>query len=137
VLVVTLGIFMFSLLGLPPLAGFTAKFQIFQVLFEAADHYNKAGQPWLAWTLYGVVIGAGFNTVLSLFYYAKVLKVMALEAQPRGGRRPARPPDAVARHPRPVPLGVGRRPARHLCFLGSPRARQLRQGVNSFLTPRP
>jgi NADH-quinone oxidoreductase subunit N len=66
VLVVTLGIFMFSLLGIPPLAGFTAKFQIFQVLFEAAAHYEKAGQPFLAWTL-------------SLFYYAKVLKVMALE----------------------------------------------------------
>jgi NADH:ubiquinone oxidoreductase subunit 2 (subunit N) len=79
VLVVTLGIFMFSLLGIPPLAGFTAKFQIFQVLFEAAAHYEKAGQPFLAWTLYGVVIGAGLNTVLSLFYYAKVLKVMALE----------------------------------------------------------
>src|SRR5207302_133651 len=30
-------------------------------------------------TLYGVVIAAGLNSVLSLFYYAKVLKVMALE----------------------------------------------------------
>src|SRR5205085_11713298 len=33
VLVVTLGVFLFSLLGIPPLAGFTAKFQIFSVLF--------------------------------------------------------------------------------------------------------
>jgi NADH-quinone oxidoreductase subunit N len=79
VLVVTLGVFLFSLLGIPPLAGFTAKFQIFSVLFEAADRYTQAGQPGLAWTLYGVLLAAGLNTVLSLFYYAKVLKVMALE----------------------------------------------------------
>lgn len=79
VLVVTLAVFLFSLLGLPPLAGFTAKFQIFSVLFEAAEHYTRDGQPALAWTLYGVVLAAGLNTVLSLFYYAKVLKVMALE----------------------------------------------------------
>jgi NADH-quinone oxidoreductase subunit N len=79
VLVVTLGVFLFSLLGIPPLAGFTAKFQIFSVLFEAADRYTQAGQPSLALTLYIVLLAAGLNTVLSLFYYAKVLKVMALE----------------------------------------------------------
>ncbi len=79
VLVVTLGVFLFSLLGIPPLAGFTAKFQIFSVLFDAADHYAQAGYPGLAWTLYAVLLAAGLNTVISLFYYAKVLKVMALE----------------------------------------------------------
>jgi NADH-quinone oxidoreductase subunit N len=79
VLVVTLGVFLFSLLGIPPLAGFTAKFQIFAVLFDAADRYTAAGQPMLAYTLYGVLLAAGLNTVISLFYYAKVLKVMALE----------------------------------------------------------
>jgi NADH-quinone oxidoreductase subunit N len=79
VLVVTLGVFLFSLLGIPPLAGFAAKFQIFSVLFEAADQYMTAGKPMLAYTLYGVVLAAGLNTVLSLFYYVKVLKVMALE----------------------------------------------------------
>ena len=78
-LVVTLGMFLFSLLGIPPLAGFTAKFQIFSVLFVAADRYMEGGQPAQAYTLYGVVLAAGLNTVLSLFYYAKVLKVMALE----------------------------------------------------------
>ena len=79
ILVVTLGVFLFSLLGIPPLAGFTAKFQIFSVLFVAADRYMQGEQPMLAYTLYAVVVAAGLNTVLSLFYYAKVLKVMALE----------------------------------------------------------
>jgi NADH-quinone oxidoreductase subunit N len=79
VLVVTLGVFLFSLLGIPPLAGFTAKFQIFSVLFVGAERYERAGQAWLAYTLYGVVLAAGLNTVISLFYYAKVLKIMALE----------------------------------------------------------
>jgi NADH-quinone oxidoreductase subunit N len=79
VVVVTLGVFLFSLLGIPPLAGFTAKFQIFSVLFEAAERYTHTEQPFLAYTLYGVVLAAGLNTVLSLFYYAKVLKVMALD----------------------------------------------------------
>jgi NADH-quinone oxidoreductase subunit N len=79
VLVVTLGVFLFSLLGIPPLAGFFAKWQIFVVLFHGADRYTQLGQPALAYTLYALVLVAGLNTVLSLFYYAKVLKVMALE----------------------------------------------------------
>src|SRR5207237_1502856 len=79
VLVVTMGVFIFSLLGIPPFAGFTAKFQIFSVLFEAADKYEQAGLPHVAWSLYAVVVFAGLNSVLSLFYYVKVLKVMALE----------------------------------------------------------
>jgi NADH-quinone oxidoreductase subunit N len=78
-LVVTLGVFLFSLLGIPPLAGFAAKFEIFSALFAAARQYSDAGQPGLAWTLYAVVMAAGLNTVISLVYYAKVLKVMALE----------------------------------------------------------
>ncbi|HYT91067.1 MAG TPA: NADH-quinone oxidoreductase subunit N, partial [Gemmataceae bacterium] len=37
VLVVTLAIFLLSLLGMPPLAGFTAKFQIFSELYKAGQ----------------------------------------------------------------------------------------------------
>lgn len=78
-LVVTLGIFLLSLLGIPPLGGFAAKFQIFQELFRAAQLYTSMGQDGSAYTLYALVVIGGLNTVLSLFYYVKVLKVMVLD----------------------------------------------------------
>jgi NADH-quinone oxidoreductase subunit N len=78
-LVVTLGVFLLSLLGMPPLAGFAAKFQIFSVLFDAAGHYANMSQPGLSYTMYALLVVGGVNTVLSLVYYVKVLKVMCLE----------------------------------------------------------
>ncbi len=78
-LVVMLGVFLLSLLGLPPLAGFSAKFQIFAVVFDAARMFAEHGKPKLAWTMYAVLVAGGMNTVLALFYYVKVLKVMVLE----------------------------------------------------------
>lgn len=79
VLVIMLGVFLLSLLGLPPLAGFAAKFQIFSVLFDAAQVYQRDGRPFLSYNMYALVVAGGLNTVLSLFYYVKVLKVMVLE----------------------------------------------------------
>jgi len=78
-LVVTLGFFLLSLMGLPPLIGFQAKFQIFSVLFEGAKEFERIGQPGLSNTLYALLVIGGLNTVVSLFYYVKVLKVMVLE----------------------------------------------------------
>ncbi|MCI0737482.1 MAG: NADH-quinone oxidoreductase subunit N [Gemmataceae bacterium] len=78
-LVVTLGIFLLSLLGMPPLGGFAAKFQIFAELYNSAQQYAVLGQVGLTATLYALLVIGGLNTVLSLFYYVKVLKVMALE----------------------------------------------------------
>jgi NADH-quinone oxidoreductase subunit N len=78
-LVVTLGVFLLSLLGIPPLAGFAAKFQIFRVLFDGAQKFNDAGQTGLGYTMYALVVIGGINTVISLVYYIKVMKVMALE----------------------------------------------------------
>lgn len=57
-----------SLLGLPPLAGFVAKFAIFKALVAA--------QLWFL-----LVVG-GLNTVVSLFYYVRVIKVMTLDPEP-------------------------------------------------------
>jgi NADH-quinone oxidoreductase subunit N len=79
VLVIMLGVFLMSLLGMPPLGGFTAKFQIFTVVFDAAQEYAKLGRDHLSWTMYAVLLAGGINTVISLFYYVNVLRVMILE----------------------------------------------------------
>jgi NADH-quinone oxidoreductase subunit N len=77
-LVVSLAFFLFSLVGVPPLVGFAAKFQIFRVLFNAGNQY-LAYYPMLAYTMYALLVIGGINTVISLVYYLNVLKVMILE----------------------------------------------------------
>ena len=79
VLVITLGVFLLSLLGLPPLGGFAAKFNIFLALYEGAQQFNQAGLSGPAAWLYALIVIGGLNTVLSLFYYVKVLKVMVID----------------------------------------------------------
>jgi NADH-quinone oxidoreductase subunit N len=54
-----------SLTGIPPTAGFTAKVLIFTGLWES---YESSGKSFLLWVL---VIGL-LNTVISLFYYARI-----------------------------------------------------------------
>jgi len=77
-LVIAFACFLLSLLGMPPLAGFTAKFQIFSVLYDAATRSTRDRWP-LKWTMFAYWSAGGINTVISLFYYVKVLKVMVLE----------------------------------------------------------
>ena len=72
-LTVCMAIILFSLVGLPPLAGFSAKFAVFAALYDAR--------------LLALLAVAALNTVLSLFYYLRVVKVMILEAEPE--QRPA------------------------------------------------
>ena len=59
-------IFLVSLAGLPPTAGFIGKLYIFTALFEKGDLWL-----WLA------VVGV-LNSVVSLFYYAKIFRNMYL-----------------------------------------------------------
>ena len=66
VLAVAMTAFMFSLVGLPPLAGFVAKVNVLWVLIQD-------GGWW--WALVAVI---GANTIISLYYYARVVKVMYL-----------------------------------------------------------
>ena len=99
VLVVTLAIFLLSLLGIPPLAGFAAKFQIFRVLYEGGQKYAELNQPGLSFTLYALLVIGALNTVLSVFYYVKVIKVMILETTlEEVEKRPSQP--------LPVPTGA-------------------------------
>jgi NADH-quinone oxidoreductase subunit N len=79
VLVVTLAIFLLSLLGLPPLMGFMAKFQIFAELFDSAQNFGARGENGLSQTMYALLVIGGLNTVVSAMYYIKVLRVMILD----------------------------------------------------------
>ncbi len=75
-IVICFSILLFSLVGLPPLAGFTGKFVIFTSLVTAFQK-NTYGPLMLA-----LLAVAGLNTVFSLFYYLRVVKVMALDPEP-------------------------------------------------------
>jgi NADH-quinone oxidoreductase subunit N len=94
-MVVTLAVFLLSLLGIPPLAGFAAKFQIFRVLFDAGRDYTASGEPALGNIMYALLVIGGVNTVISAVYYVKVLKVMILETDldEVEGRRPVPLPE--------------------------------------------
>ena len=66
---VVMTLFMLSLTGLPPTAGFIGKFYIFSALISGGSQYY-----WLA------IVG-GINSVISLYYYFHVVKVMFLEGE--------------------------------------------------------
>jgi NADH-quinone oxidoreductase subunit N len=66
ILAACMTLFLFSFVGLPPLAGFFAKFNILVAL-------GQAGGWW--WVLVGVIL---INTVLSLYYYMRVVRAMYL-----------------------------------------------------------
>jgi NADH-quinone oxidoreductase subunit N len=89
-MVVLLSIFLLSLLGIPPLVGFAAKFQIFSMLWKTSQHYYASGEAGLGATLFGLLIVGGLNTVFSAVYYLKVMKVMILEvrAEDMEGKEP-------------------------------------------------
>ncbi len=82
VLAVTMTIFLLALLGLPPLAGFAGKFQVFASVYEAGKAATTAGHASLG-TLFYVLLGVGaLNTVVSAYYYLKVVRLMLLEDAP-------------------------------------------------------
>jgi len=65
-------LFMFSLAGVPPLGGFTAKFFLF-----GSALYPVGGTLVTTWVW--LVFVAVINSAISLFYYARVVKVMYVE----------------------------------------------------------
>ncbi|MFM8284807.1 MAG: NADH-quinone oxidoreductase subunit N [Planctomycetaceae bacterium] len=74
--VVAMGLVLVSLIGLPPLAGFTAKFLVFAAVSQAIT--LGAEKPLMVVLL---AIG-GLNTVFSLVYYLRVLAVMIFSPPP-------------------------------------------------------
>lgn len=78
-LAVLLALCVLSLAGVPPLAGFFAKFYVFMVGWQA-------GARWL-------VVVAVVTTVISLFYYLRLLKAMFIE--PPLNPNPLQAPPAI------------------------------------------
>jgi NADH-quinone oxidoreductase subunit N len=66
-----MALFLFSLTGLPPFAGFFGKFYLFYALLA------RGGSLMVSVAVIGIL-----NSALSLYYYARVLKVMYFEAPP-------------------------------------------------------
>ena len=64
-LAISMAIFLFSLAGLPPLAGFAGKW----ILFTAALQKH----------LYWLVVVAALNSAVSLYYYVRIVKAMFFE----------------------------------------------------------
>ncbi|MGC8492377.1 MAG: NADH-quinone oxidoreductase subunit N [Syntrophobacteraceae bacterium] len=63
-----MSIFLFSLAGLPPTGGFMGKFYLFTQAL-------RSGYVWL-------VVAAGVNSVVSIYYYLRVVVVMYFQPQP-------------------------------------------------------
>ena len=64
-LTIAMGIFLLSLMGMPPFAGFLAKLYVFAAVI-------RAGLGWFA------VVGV-LNSAIAAFYYMKIIRVMFLE----------------------------------------------------------
>ena len=69
-LAICFSLILVSLIGIPPLSGFAAKLVAFYALVPA--------------DLYWLLFVGGINTVISLFYYLRVIKVMTIDPEPAG-----------------------------------------------------
>jgi NADH-quinone oxidoreductase subunit N len=72
---VALTVILFSLVGLPPLAGFWPKLRVLQSLYEANSGL-----------LMFVLVAAAMNTALSLVYYLRVAKTVCIDREPDSTR---------------------------------------------------
>lgn len=86
-------VFFFGLAGIPPLAGWFAKFVMFRVVLTA-------GSGWAV----GLAVIAALNSVVAVYYYARVVKAMWMDPIP------ATAPDLEVREaavPMPLALALG------------------------------
>jgi len=80
-LAVTMTLFLFSLAGIPPLAGWVGKFLIFRSVLEGT-------------TTLGIVLAVAIaiNSVIALYYYANVAREMWMQPVPGDDRTPIKVP---------------------------------------------
>jgi NADH-quinone oxidoreductase subunit N len=82
-LAVAIGVLLWSLVGLPPSAGFVGKWKLFLSVIEAGGD-----SPMWAF-YYSLVLIALLNSVVSLFYYVAIIRVMCFY-KPEESDRPFR-----------------------------------------------
>jgi NADH-quinone oxidoreductase subunit N len=91
VLAVGLALFLLGLLGLPPLAGFAGKFQVFAAVYDGGRAATAGGHAGLGRALFVLLAVGAVNTAVSAYFYLKVVRAMVLDDG----------------DPTPVPAGVG------------------------------
>jgi NADH-quinone oxidoreductase subunit N len=84
---VSFAIFLFSLTGIPPFAGFMGKWYLFYAVFERIDGPNGNWYAMLA------LVGA-LNTAVALYYYVRIVRAMFIDV-------------AYAEHPPAIKPRVG------------------------------
>ncbi|MET0489453.1 MAG: NADH-quinone oxidoreductase subunit N [Acidimicrobiales bacterium] len=84
-LAVLMSVFLFALAGIPPLAGWVAKFVVFRALLSAE-------------TVSGAVLAVvvAVNSVIALFYYANVARLMWFQDAPEGETTSIRVPFSLS-----------------------------------------
>ena len=80
-LAVLMTLFLFALAGIPPLAGWVAKFVVFRALLSAGTFAGTA-----------LAVLVAVNSVVALFYYAGVARQMWFEDAPEGETTPIKVP---------------------------------------------
>ncbi|CAB4609152.1 unannotated protein [freshwater metagenome] len=85
VLTVCMTIFLFSLAGIPPAAGWFAKLSIFSSLASAG---TTAG--------YVLAVIVGLNSVIAFGYYGRLIRVMWMDEAPDGDRTPIKVPASLS-----------------------------------------
>jgi len=83
-LAVSMAVFLFALAGIPPFGGWFAKFQVFKAVLGTGTFSGAA---------LGVVVAV--NSVIALFYYANLARIMIMEDTPDGDLAPIKVPVAI------------------------------------------
>ena len=73
-----LTVFLFSLIGVPPTAGFMGKLHLLMGVVDLGRILESKGDP-QAWAYYLLALAAIANTAVSAYYYLKVAKAMYFE----------------------------------------------------------
>ena len=83
-LTVAMTIFLASLIGIPPLGGWYAKFSVLQVMVGSHSMWG-----------YGMAVIMAVNSVIAAFYYLGIARAMWFDPAPDGDESPVRVPPSV------------------------------------------